>query len=94
MQHAHTVGQKVAGGQVWDLSGLDDGLRWKLSNLPSDKFIRQAKELGSQTIPAPTEEAYFEALGVPCWPPEERTEDRLREFLGKNTRWDTQLNSI
>jgi hypothetical protein len=29
------------------------------------------------------EEAYFEALGVLCWPPEERTAQRLRQYLGR-----------
>jgi hypothetical protein len=29
------------------------------------------------------EEAYFEALGVPCWEPEERTAQKLRQYLSK-----------
>ncbi len=81
VQHAHTVGRKVAGGQVWDLSGLENEVRWRLATLPSDKFVREAVKLELPIIPTPTEEAYFKALKVPCWPPEGRTEDRLRGFL-------------
>jgi hypothetical protein len=66
---------------VWDLSGLEDGLRWRLSALPSDKFVKEAARLGLAVIPTSTEEAYFDALKVPCWPPEERKEQRLREFI-------------
>ena len=29
-----------------------------------------------------TEEAFFAAMGLPCWEPGERTVGRLKEFLG------------
>jgi len=32
-------------------------------------------------VETPTEEAFFEALGVPWWPPQERTVGRLGEWL-------------
>jgi DNA polymerase/3'-5' exonuclease PolX len=83
VQHAHTVGRKVADGQVWDLSGLEEGLRWKLAALPSDKFVKETMRLGLAVIPTPTEEAYFAALKAPCWPPEDRTEDRLGQHIRK-----------
>jgi DNA polymerase/3'-5' exonuclease PolX len=86
VQHAHTVGRKVAGGQVWNLSGVENELRWRLSAQPSDKFVKEAERLGLTVVPTPTEEAYFEALQVPCWPPEERTEQRLRSFLAVRAR--------
>lgn len=60
------------------MSGLKEGLRWKLAALPSDKFVKEAMKLGLAVIPTPTEEAYFKALRVPRWPPEERTEQQLR----------------
>jgi len=40
---------------------------------------------GGCVVETPTEERFFELLEVPCWPPEERTETRLREYLG--ARW-------
>ncbi|MCP4543871.1 MAG: hypothetical protein GY832_42700 [Chloroflexi bacterium] len=81
VQHAHTVGRKVAGGQVWDLGELEGEECWRVAALPSDKFVKRAVNLGFDVIPTPTEEAYFEALRVPCWLPEQRTEQRLREFI-------------
>ncbi|MCP4537716.1 MAG: hypothetical protein GY832_11260 [Chloroflexi bacterium] len=81
VQHAHSVGRKVAQGQVWDLSGVENEARWRLSALKPDKFVKEAAKLGLPIIPTPTEKAYFEALQVPCWPPEERAEQRLRSFL-------------
>jgi DNA polymerase/3'-5' exonuclease PolX len=32
-------------------------------------------------ISTPTEENFFEALEVPYWPPEERTEEHIRAYL-------------
>lgn len=84
VQHAHTIGRKVAGGQVWDLSALEDGLRWKLSKLPTKRFLQQAENLNLQNILVPTETAYFNTLGIPCWPPQERTENKLQGFLAEN----------
>jgi hypothetical protein len=32
-------------------------------------------------IPTPEEADFFTALNVPCWPPEQRTEHRLMQFV-------------
>jgi len=37
-----------------------------------------------ERLETPTEEGFFAALGLPCWPPEERTADRLREWLRRS----------
>jgi DNA polymerase/3'-5' exonuclease PolX len=34
-----------------------------------------------QVVPTPTEEIFFREIGVPCWPPQERTATRLRQWL-------------
>jgi hypothetical protein len=78
VNHAHIIRLKVAGGQVWYI-----GEHRQLANLPSARFLKVAQKYSLYTIPTPTEEAYFEAPGVPCWPPEERTVQRLRQYLGK-----------
>jgi hypothetical protein len=57
--------------------------RPELISFPSARFVRLAEEHGMPTIPTRTEEAYFEALGVPCWLPEERTAQRLRHYLSR-----------
>jgi hypothetical protein len=83
VNHAHTIRKKVAGGRVWDLSQVRPEHLGELTNLPSGKFVRITQDVGIETVPTPAEEAYFEALGVPCWPPEERTARRLRQYLSK-----------
>jgi DNA polymerase/3'-5' exonuclease PolX len=83
VNHAHTIGRKVAGGRVWDLTPFRDCCKWKWLQLPSSKFIAVAQDHGVQTMDTPTEEEYFKALGVPCWPPEERTVKRSRQYLGR-----------
>lgn len=37
-----------------------------------------------EKIETPEEADFFAALGLPCWPPEERTAERLEEFLEAN----------
>jgi hypothetical protein len=32
-------------------------------------------------VDTPEEADYFKALGLPCWAPEERTAERLEEYL-------------
>lgn len=32
-------------------------------------------------LPTPTEEVFFKEIGVPCWPPEERSKERLLYHL-------------
>ena len=47
------------------------------------KFAQLAEqgEIHVRLIPTPTEEDFFAALEVPCWPPEERTARRLMQFI-------------
>jgi len=71
--------RKVAGGRVWFIApGRRD-----LARMPASKFARLAKrgKIDASMIPTPTEEDFFRQMGVPCWPPELRTERRLRQFL-------------
>ena len=37
-------------------------------------------------VETPTEESWFGALGIPYWEPEERTEERLRQWLAERRR--------
>ena len=37
-----------------------------------------------ERLETPTEEGFFAALGLPCWPPEARTAARLREWLRRS----------
>jgi hypothetical protein len=68
--------RKVAGGRVWF---IDPG-REDLARMPATKFARLAErgEIEATMIPTPEEEDFFRVLDVPCWPPHERTVDRLR----------------
>jgi len=47
------------------------------------KFARLAEqgEIEATMIPTPEEEDFFRVLDVPCWPPHERTAERLRRHL-------------
>ena len=40
--------------------------------------------IDSERLETPEEADYFAALGMPYWPPEERTAERLKEFLTAN----------
>lgn len=55
-----------------------------------DTFEQRAGRLidlrTGEKIPTPEEADFFDALRVPCWEPELRTVDRLREFLHERTR--------
>ena len=68
--------RKVAGGRVWF---IDPG-REDLARMPATRFARLAErgEIEATMIPTPEEEDFFRVLDVPCWPPHERTVDRLR----------------
>jgi DNA polymerase/3'-5' exonuclease PolX len=83
VNHAHTIGRKVASGRVWDMPGALAESWPELISFPSARFVRLAEEHSMPIIATPTEEAYFEALGVPCWPPEKRTAQRLRQYLSR-----------
>jgi hypothetical protein len=83
VNHAHTIGRKVAGGRVWDMPGQLAKSWPELISFPSSRFVKLAEEFGMPMIPTPTEEKFFKALGVPCLPPEERTTQRLRQYLGR-----------
>jgi hypothetical protein len=79
VNHTHTISRKVAGGRVWNIA-LHPHI---IAEWPSSRFLKYAERQGVEMIPTPTEDAYFEVLGVPCWPPEERTAQRLRQYLGE-----------
>ena len=71
--------RKVAGGRVWF---IDPG-REDLARMPATKFARLAErgEIEATMIPAPEEEDFFRVLDVPCWPPEQRSEQGLMQFM-------------
>jgi hypothetical protein len=71
--------RKVAGGRVWFI----DPNREDFARMPASKFARLAEqgEVEATMVPIPEEEGFFQQLGVPCWPPHERTVRRLREHL-------------
>jgi DNA polymerase/3'-5' exonuclease PolX len=71
--------RKVAGGRVWFIAPDRKGL----ARMPASKFARLAErgEIDASMIPTPTEEDLFWQMGVPCWPPEQRTERRLVQFI-------------
>ena len=71
--------RKVAGGRVWFIApGRKD-----LARIPASKFARLAErgKIDASMIPTPTEEDFFRQMDVPCWPPEQRTERRLMQFV-------------
>jgi len=76
-------GRKVAGGRVWDMGRLSPDQQRELAAIPAPKFARlaEAGRLPVEMIPTPTEESFFAALGVPCWPPEQRTRAHIRACL-------------
>jgi hypothetical protein len=71
--------RKVAGGRVWFIAPD----RKDLARMPASKFARLAErgEIDASMIPTPTEEDFFRQMDIPCWPPEERTEHRLMQFV-------------
>jgi len=52
-------------------------------DLPATKFLKLVGRNipGAPVIPTPEEEDFFAALGVPCWPPQERTVQQLIKYL-------------
>ena len=65
--------------RVWFIdSGRED-----LARMPATKFARLAErgEIEAAMIPTPEEEDFFRVLDVPCWPPEQRTEHKLIQFI-------------
>ena len=77
--------RKVAGGRVWHL-GTEPAQQRALAAMPASRFAPLA-ERGTwphvRLIETPTEEDLFnfKVLHVPYWPPQARTEARIREFL-------------
>jgi len=51
--------------------------------MPASTFVKLAEQgrIEASLIPTPTEEDFFWQLGVPRWPPEERTRERLQKYL-------------
>jgi DNA polymerase/3'-5' exonuclease PolX len=76
-------GRKVAGGRVWDFSGCTVATQQQYARMPAHRFARLAEKgnVPAKVIPTPTEESFFEALEFPCWPPEERMNERIWTYL-------------
>lgn len=73
--------RKVAGGRVWDLP-YGPEMQEALSALPSSKFLKAIEDAPMvRVVPTPTEQDFFRELKFPWWPPEKRTEERIREWL-------------
>jgi len=77
--------RKVAGGRVWDLTAYTMIERVNVTRMAATKFIQLVGRSipGVPMIPTPEEEDFFAALGVPCWPPEQRTVHRLVQLSDK-----------
>ena len=75
--------RKVAGGRVWDLSTYTTIERHNVIRMPATKFTQLVGRSMPRVpvIPTPEEEDFFVALGVPCWPPEQRTEHSLMQSI-------------
>jgi hypothetical protein len=71
--------RKVSGGRTWFIAPD----RKDLAGMPASKSARLAErgKIDASMIPTPTEEDFFRVLDVPCWPPEQRAERRLRQFV-------------
>jgi len=73
--------RKVAGGRVWGL-GESPSEQQVWARMPATKFAKLAEQsLLLPLFPTPAEEDFFRQLGVPCWPPEERTLQHLQAHL-------------
>lgn len=73
--------RKVSGGQVWELPPHPREQE-SLAAMPSSKFLRVAKiNPAIKPIPTPEEQDFFRELDFPWWPPEERTEERIKRHL-------------
>jgi DNA polymerase/3'-5' exonuclease PolX len=81
-------GRKVAGGRVWDFSGCTVAAQQQFARMPAHRFARLAEkgDVPAKVVPTPTEESFFEAMEVPCWSPEERTEKHIQAYLRQTRR--------
>ena len=71
--YAHSLGMKVAGGRLWRVDMDDARWRRKCRARVSEFLKRAAADTSIDQVPCPTEEAFFEALGLPYWAPPSRT---------------------
>jgi len=73
---------------VWDLSQCTPAQARHYAGMAASKFASLAESavLPVSVVPTPEEEDFFAALNVPCWPPEQRTERRLVQFV-KQAKW-------
>jgi DNA polymerase/3'-5' exonuclease PolX len=52
--------------------------------LPLENQLRDGELLHrGKVVSVETEAAFFKAIGLPCWPPEERSRERLERWLAK-----------
>jgi len=55
---------------------------WKGGSLPTNIVLKDGFVwCNGRPVPTPTEEEFFERIGIPCWPPSERSALRLAKFL-------------
>ena len=55
---------------------------WNGGSLPTNVVLKDGFVwLDGRPVPTPTEEEFFERIGLPCWPPNERSAMRLGKFL-------------
>lgn len=55
---------------------------WNGGSLPTNIVLKDGFVwCNGQPVPTPTEEEFFERIGIPCWPPNERSALRLGKFL-------------
>ena len=55
---------------------------WNMGCLPSDVALKDGYLWRrGRPVPIPTEEEFFAQIGIPCWPPAERSAIHLAQFL-------------
>jgi len=55
---------------------------WKGGSLPANVVLKDGFVwVNGRPVPTPTEEEFFDLIGLPCWPPGERSVMRLARFL-------------
>ena len=79
VRHAHRLGKKVAGGQLWVIR---DG-PGSLLTLSSEHFLAEIKTGRFWITPlhCPTEREFFDQLDVPYWPPPLRKDELLSQYV-------------